>query len=59
MEDLDYAVHHLARNFGRWPWELDDEPADRVMHALGLESADAEGRAMRRREDRLERDRGR
>lgn len=36
-------MHHLARNFGRWPWELLDEPADAVMHALAIEEADALG----------------
>lgn len=35
------AAIHLAERFGKWPWELEDQPTDRVLYytrIMGIES---------------------
>lgn len=42
---LPYQLHHLAREFGVLPWELEamNPPVDVVLRALAIMAADAEG----------------
>lgn len=34
----------LADRFHKWPWQLEDEPADRVLFWLNVMSVEAEAR---------------
>ncbi len=36
---------HLAERFGRWPWELEDQPADRVRWYVAVLGIEGEARA--------------
>jgi hypothetical protein len=36
---------HLAERFGKWPWELEDQPWDRVRHYLAVMGAEGEAKA--------------
>lgn len=36
---------HLAERFGKWPWQLEDEPADRVRYYLAVMGAEGEAKA--------------
>lgn len=36
---------HLAERFGKWPWELETEPADRVRYYLAVMGAEGEAKA--------------
>lgn len=38
------AYVHLGERFGKWPWEIEDEPADRVAYYLGVMAKEAEYR---------------
>lgn len=50
VADLGYQVHHLARTFGRFPWELEravesgEVNIREVFRAMAFESADARGK---------------
>ena len=44
-------MHHLARAFGHWPWELDDMPADVVMPHLAIMEADEAGQRKKAEQD--------
>lgn len=35
----------LGERFGKWPWELDDEPADKVRYYAAIMGIQAEARS--------------
>jgi hypothetical protein len=39
------ALVHLAERFGKWPWELEDQPADRVRRYLAVMGIEGEAKA--------------
>ena len=39
------AAIHLGERFGKWPWELDDQPADRVRYYVAIMSIQGEAKA--------------
>lgn len=39
------AAIHLGERFGKWPWELDDQPADRVRHFVAVMGVQGEAKA--------------
>lgn len=36
----------LGERFGKWPWEIEGEPADRVRYYLNVLAAEAEARSL-------------
>jgi hypothetical protein len=38
------AAIHLGERFGKWPWELDDQPTDRVLWYTRIMGIEAEAR---------------
>jgi len=58
VENFGYALHHFAKAFGRFPWEVRDAvergdvQAGDVLHAMGIESADARGQQKRMERER-------
>ncbi len=39
------ALVHLAERFGKWPWELEQEPTDKVRHYLAVMGIEGEAKA--------------
>lgn len=39
------ALVHLAERFGKWPWELEDQPADKVRRYLAVMGIEGEAKA--------------
>lgn len=48
MNSLEYQLHHFARAFGKWPWEIPDDAA-LVMPHLQIMAADGRGQAKLRK----------
>lgn len=42
---LPLAIVRIGERFGHWPWELEDEPLDRVEYYLAVMSAEAAAQA--------------
>lgn len=38
----ELAYVYLGERFGKWPWELEDQPADRVQYYMAVLGAEAE-----------------
>lgn len=34
----------LAERFGKWPWELDEQPTDKVLHYMAIMGVQGEAR---------------
>ena len=39
------ALVYLGERFGKWPWELEGQPADKVQHYLAVIGIEAEAKA--------------
>lgn len=42
MKSFEYQLHHFARAYGRFPWELPDD-ASLVVPQMAIMAADARG----------------
>jgi hypothetical protein len=38
----DYAFVLMAERFGKWPWEIEEAPIDRVLYYLGILGVEGE-----------------